>query len=228
MRSIFVASCLAASLWPAAIAVSAEPDPLALYGPAATYEILRDGDVVGEHRIDFSRQGDALMVESRSQIEVPFLFLTGYEFDYRARTIWNNGALIRLEAQTNDDGAQSSLSGERADDQVRIVGPSGDIAIPADLPLSEHWSRRFIDGGRQLNTITGKVNSIEIRPLGKAFVPMANGIAQAERFQVDGDIKLETWYDEAGRWLGMRFAAQDSSIIEYRCRTCRADVADLP
>jgi hypothetical protein len=76
-----------------------------------------------------------------------------------------------------------------------------------------------------LNTITGHVNRITTTKLVSAFVPAANGIIRADRYRLDGDIRLETWYDAAGRWLGMRFAGEDGSTIEYRCRDCPAQVA---
>jgi hypothetical protein len=203
-------------------------DPLTLYGPVATYDILRDGEPVGTHRIDFVRQGDAVMVESESDINVDFLFLNAYSFSYRATSVWQDGRLLRLEAVTDDDGEKSMIAAAPDENGLRLEGPAGTVVIDPTLPVSEHWSRAFIDGGQQLNTITGAVNAIEVEPLGEAFIPLASGTIRADRFQIRGDIQIETWYDDAGRWLGMRFAAQDSSTIEYRCRMCRADIANLP
>ncbi len=204
------------------------PDPLTLYGPVATYDILRDGARVGEHRISFTQQGNDLRVASQSDIEIPFLFLTAYAFTYRAETIWRNGLLEGLTATTDDDGTKSTIRAEARQNVLRLQGPSGEIAIDPSLPISEHWSRAFIDGSSQLNTITGAVNRIETRDLGDAFVPLATGTARADRYRIDGDIQLETWYDHSGRWLGMRFLAKDKSTIEYRCRSCQADMAYRP
>lgn len=203
-------------------------DPLTLYGPVATYDILRDGDLVGTHRIGFTRQGEALRVESETDIAVDFLFMNAYAFEYRAISLWQDGRLLRLNAATDDDGEKSIIAASLANEGLRLDGPAGTAMIDPTLPVSEHWSRSFIEGGQQLNTITGAVNAIEVEPLGDAFISLAGGTIRADRFQIRGDIELETWYDDAGRWLGMRFAARDASIIEYRCRTCRADIAKLP
>lgn len=202
-------------------------DPLALYGPSAAYDIFRDGTPVGSHRIDFTQDGDILAVASQSEIEVEVLFMTAYNFSYVARSRWQEGKLLTLEATTDDDGDRSVVRVAPAKDGLVAEGPSGETPIASALPLSEHWWQRFIAGDQQLNTITGAVNRIAVESLGTAFVPMAAGIAPAERFRIDGDIQLETWYDDAGRWLGMRFLAQDGSTIEYRCRTCRAGLASL-
>lgn len=212
--------------WPGS---AAEPaDPLALYGPFATYDILRNGEIVGEHRIDFDRRDDQLWVESRSDIEVPFLFMTAYDFTYRATSVWDGGKLLKLEAVTDDDGSRTEIVAERQAGDLLITGPDGRNLTDPLFSVSEHWSESFIETNRQLNTITGEVNRISVTPLPTAFIPTSTGIAQANRYRLSGDLSLETWYDDDGRWLGMRFAARDNSTIEYRCRTCAADVAKRP
>ncbi|WP_374379573.1 DUF6134 family protein [Dongia sp.] len=202
-------------------------DPLGVYGPAATYDILRDGELVGSHRISFTRTGDIMAVQSRSDIEVRLLFVTAYNFSYVARSRWRNGELLNLEATTDDNGERSVVRVIPMDDSLVVDGPSGKTPIAPVLPLSEHWWQRFIAGEEQLNTITGAVNRIDAEPLGTAYVPLATGITAAARYRIVGDIQLETWYDEVGRWLGMRFLARDGSTIEYRCRNCRADMTSL-
>lgn len=222
-RTVFLALGLVGLAAPAIAA-----DPLSLYGPVATYDILRNGDPVGTHVIAFKRQGETLLVESKSDIDIDFLFMNAYAFEYRANSVWENDRLLKLDAVTDDDGDRSSLSVAPSGEALQVSGPAGDRAITPTLPVSEHWSQSFIRGGQQLNTITGEINRIEVDALGDAFVPLASGTMRADRFRISGDIQLETWYDESGRWLGMRFAANDSSVIEYRCRTCRADIATLP
>lgn len=202
-------------------------DPVALYGATATYDIHRDGERVGSHSIAFRRDGDILAVESRSEITVQVLFVTAYNFTYLARSRWQEGELLTLEATTDDDGERSVVRVVPANDGLVAKGPSGESSIAPTESLSEHWWQRFIAGDQQLNTITGAVNRIDVQSLGTDDVPMASGIESAERFRIDGDIELETWYDDAGRWLGMRFLAKDGSTIEYRCRTCRADFAPV-
>lgn len=200
-------------------------DPIGLYGPVATYDIVRNGETVGQHRISFSREGDKLLVNSQSTIDISVLFIPAYRFQYAARSIWENGILAELEATTEDDGEKFRVKAVRRGDQLRIEGPAGGIEAPGGLGVSEHWSRSFLDTGEQLNTIKGTLDRIRVDRLPQALVPLAQGHGMANRFRVDGDIRFETWYDDSGRWLGMRFIARDDSTIEYRCATCRADLA---
>lgn len=228
-RAILLAILLCCGMAPSGLAqdqapshVDTEFDPLVLYGPSARYDILRDGTPVGSHHIDFTRDGDTLVVESKSEIKIQVLFVTAYNFSYSARSRWRDGKLLTLEAMTDDDGKRSAVRVVPAEKGLIAQGPTSETPTMPTQPLSEHWWQRFIAGHEQLNTITGVVNRIDVEPLGTAYVPMAAGVEPAARFRIDGDIQLETWYDDAGRWLGMRFMAQDGSSIEYRCRVCRA------
>lgn len=204
---------------------SAFVDPLALYGPRVAYDILRDGEKVGDHEITFSRRGETLIAETSASIEVPFLFLTGYRFDYQSTSIWEGDLLTSLTARTDDDGELSEVSITRDEQEMSITGPTGTLELDRPLLPTEHWSQSFVQDPQVLNTITGHVNNITTTAIGSAFVPAANGIIRTNRYRLDGDIRLETWYDPAGRWLGMRFAGEDGSTIEYRCRTCPAQLA---
>ncbi len=227
IRDLFLLVLLAWPLVQAAAnqaAAKTPGDPAALYGPVAEYDILRDGETVGTHRIDFHRSGQLTIVESRSQIVVPFLFFTAYRFEYQARSVWRDGNMIELTATTNDDGTLSRMSLRQDGGKVLLDGPDGRQHLDATPAPTEHWSMQFLHQ-TMLNTITGRINQVTLTPLSDAFVPASLGMLKAQRFRLDGDLKLETWYDQDGRWLGMRFAAKDGSSIEYRCRTCADQVA---
>lgn len=200
-------------------------DPVALYGPEARYEILRNGDEVGEHRISFQRQGDAIIAEARSEIAVPFLFMTAYRFDYESRSVWRDGTMVGLDAVTSDDGNKSEVSIGWVNGKLQVTAPTGSEVLDAPVPPTEHWSKTFISQGNLINTITGRVNEVRLSKLSNAFVPTATGMARADRYLLAGDLNLETWYDTDGRWLGMRFQGKDGSTIEYRCRNCPAQLA---
>jgi len=67
-----------------------------------------------------------------------------------------------------------------------------------------------------LNTLTGRIDRVEIRPLARDAGPSPD----ADAYRYDGDLRLVSWYSDDGCWLGMRFEGQDGSTIEYRCRNC--------
>lgn len=228
MRNVLpaIALCLAAMM--AARPSSADgnaPDPLALYGAEARYEIFRDGEAIGHHHVSFGNSGEKVIARSRSDIRIPFLFVTAYRLDYDALTSWEDGRLVSLQAITDDDGDIFEVTAKENAGELLISGSAGIIRASPGIMPTEHWSMGVIGQNQLLNTITGALNEVEIVPLGVAFVPAGSGIVEAERYLIKGDLALETWYARSGRWLGMRFLGKDGSTIEYRCWDCGSTVA---
>ena len=53
------------------------------------------------------------------------------------------------------------------------------------------------------------------------MVATERGGIPATHHAYTGDLSTEVWYDDAGRWVKMRFEAQDGSTIDYVCRRCQ-------
>lgn len=198
-------------------------DPLAVYGPEHRFTVMRNGAVVGSHRLQFESTADGLSIEAHFELEIPFLFFTAYRYSYRSAAQWQDGRLIRLEAETDDDGDVSRVVAERrGDGKVWISGPKGSLAAPPDLLPTNHWNPDVVTRDTVLNTITGAVNTVEILDLGEVDVQTSSGSVRARHYRYTGELQNEVWYDANGRWVKMRFPARDGSVIDYICQTCGA------
>ena len=198
-------------------------DPLAVYGPEHRFTVMRNGEVVGSHRLQFEQMADGLSIEAHFELEIPFLFFTAYRYSYRSAAQWQDGRLIRLEAKTDDDGEVSRAVAERrGDGSLWITGPRGEYTAPPDLLPTNHWNPDVVTRDQVLNTITGALNAVTIRDLGEDVVQTSGGIVRARHYLYTGELQNEVWYDESGRWVKMRFPARDGSVIEYLCQTCGA------
>ncbi len=203
-------------------------DPLALYGPQLTFTILRDEKPIGSHLVTFRRSGNAVIAESRSEISIPFLVFEAYRFAYRARSTWLDGRLQHIDAATDDDGSLSTVTAARDGTELDVKGPAGPRKLAAALLPTEHWLKAMVESRQLLNTITGELNTISVAALGTERIATAGGrTINAEHFAYGGDLDLESWYDAAGRWVKLRFTAQDGSVIEYRCRSCEDTMSGL-
>jgi hypothetical protein len=49
-----------------------------------------------------------------------------------------------------------------------------------------------------------------------------SGALRARHYLYAGDLNGEIWFDDQGRWVKLRFRADDGSIIDYVCRRCQA------
>lgn len=190
-----------------------------------SFEIRRDGRPVGEHSVSFARAGDAIDVHARSEIAVPFLFFTGYRFSYQSRSRWRDGRMEQLDAVTDDNGAVSRVLARREGDRVAVDGPAGRVEAAPDTFVTEHWNSQVLRAPTVLNTITGSINRVDIVSHGPETIEATSGTQKALRFSYTGDLQVTVWYDEAGRWVGLRFLARDGSRIDYVCRHCNADAS---
>src|SRR5688572_23694780 len=107
LRRAFSQSALAAGLFlsvlaPAAFAEALSPET----APTGTYvyQVMRDGEVVGEQRADFERRGNDLSVITDVRINVTLLGISVYDFSQRIEEKWAQGVLMELRSVADDDG----------------------------------------------------------------------------------------------------------------------------
>lgn len=195
-------------------------DPFTLYGDEMQFDVLRDGDPIGSYLVFFRKQGDALQVETRASIEVDILFASAYKLRYQSLETWRDGALASLTASTNDDGEFKHMEAVRDGTALDVSGMEGKWeAAPTLLPTS-HWNMAQVSAETLINTVSGTANHISVVEAGVENVAMGDEMRPARRFIYSGDLDMEAWYDDQGRWVKLRFAAEDGSTIEYICRRC--------
>lgn len=206
-------------------AAASTPDPLALYGDEIAFEVLRDGEPIGFHRATFEWQGDRLRVVSEMELAITFLSIPVFEYRYEAEEIWRGGELEDLRVRVEDDGEARQIEAARQDDVLLVQAPERHHRVEGGIFPTNHWNPAVLTEDRVLNTLTGNVNRVDIRPVGQERVAVADGEIEATRYVYDGELRTEAWYDPAGRWVKLRFEGSDGSDIEYRCVTCRVSAA---
>ena len=67
-----------------------------------------------------------------------------------------------------------------------------------------------------LNTQNGDLAKVQVTPRGRETVKTASGATmQATRYSYSGDVQMDQWFDDRGRWVRTTFKASDGSTIEY-------------
>lgn len=201
-------------------------DPVALYGGLLEFAVYRNGSPAGYHRMLFARAGESVVVTGRFELDVEILFFTAYRFDYVSVGRWRDGHLQALEATVDDNGAKSSVRASRRKGGFSVEGPHGILRAPAPLYPTNHWNVDVLSETRVLNTLTGRINRVSIERAAREAVTTERGPVWATRYVYKGELDTEVWYDDAGRWVGMRFQAQDGSTIDYACRRCQGTVTN--
>lgn len=195
--------------------------PIQLYGHKILFDVYRKDKRVGFHRVRFSQDAKTLSVESDFQLQLKILYVPVFRYAYRSESLWRMGQLDRLSVTLDDDGKRSSLDATRVGNRIQVDRASGSYMTDAPLFPTNHWNAAVLGQNRVLNTLTGRINSVRIELIVRETVHTERGDVPATRYAYTGDLETEVWYDDAGRWVKMRFAGRDGSPIEYICRRCQ-------
>ena len=156
-------------------------DPFRLYGNQITFDVERDGDVVGRYVIDFTRTDQGVLAEARVDVDVNLLFVPVYSLRYHARELWSGGELLSIEASTDDDGDLVHLQATRDAEGLQVQTNNGAYETPAVLPIS-HWNAALLEGGPLLNGMTGEVDEVRLSA--------GSQLARPERFAARAALSL--------------------------------------
>lgn len=221
-----IAALMALSLMtasPLVASANANPDynaVHALYGDKIIFDVYRDGTRVGSQRVDFEEKDGALAVDINFQLMIKALYITFYKMDYRSDSIWKDGRLVSLSSRTDQNGKVRTVTASLKDGMLVGNGPDGPLRAPSGTYPTDHWNAGVIGSNKLINTINGRVNDVRLVPKGYEQVPTERGPVKARRYQYEGEIENEVWYDADGRWLHMRFLGEDGSVIEFKCVKC--------
>lgn len=207
----------ALALTTAALAFIAAPFARAAVdrGQTLTYTVLRDGDPVGTHTIAIDGGPDDGRIAIKTDVVVKFAFVPVYRFEQTSHEEWRQGRLVSLKSVTNDDGSHHDLSvqGTAGGLEVRDGGTSA--TIPGALLPASLWNPALVGASHLLNTIDGHAMTVTVTDKGMDTVTVHGLPRPAHHYAVTGDLQRELWYDGRGTLVRVRFAAKDSSDINY-------------
>lgn len=180
------------------------------------FRAFRKGDDIGHHRVSVTRLGD----ETRVKVDISLIvrlagFLPVYHYHHQSEELWRDNRLVRLVSTTDDDGDQQYLKAETAPDgSLKVDGSKYRGLVPADIMPTSYWNGDFPSRSLLLDTQNGRLLKVQVAPLPSK--PEEGVPPGSRRYKLDGDLRLEIWYDPQQRWTKTRFGASDGSVIDYR------------
>lgn len=193
---------------------SAAPSLASAYPSILKFQVKRDGNPIGHVMERYRPQGDALHVDVFIGFLVKLAFIPVYRYEHRAREIWREGRLVRLDTVTNDNGDPQAVTGRAGAGGFAVQGPEGDLTAPADILPSSYWHPRFTDASRMLDSQLGRILEFDIAKIGSERIEALGRPVEADRFAMRGDIDLDFWYDADRVWQKMAFTIK-GGFMEY-------------
>jgi Family of unknown function (DUF6134) len=205
------------------------------YGRTLAFAIYRNGEEVGHHTLSFQNEGANRTVTVAVDLSVKALGVTAYRYSHNSREMWSGNALQRLDARTDDNGRKFAVRAQRDAKGLMVereappdVAPAAvadqglqapEIArerLPAGILPTTNWNVGQVGQSVLLNTQYGTQSHAKITPMGREPVKTASGATiQATRYRYTGDLRMDQWFDDRGRWVKAAFPAFDGSMIEY-------------
>lgn len=186
------------------------------YGQGLSFAVVRNGQQIGSHKLAFEQQGGQLKVSTSIDLTVKVVGITAYRYSHRAQEVWSGDALLSLTSRTDDDGKQYAVQANRTGEGIAVQAQSaGRQVLPATILPSSHWNFRQVAQNVLLNSQKGNEARVTVTSLGRETIKTASSTLQATRYRYDGDVKMDQWFDDRGRWVKMAFAGSDGSAIEY-------------
>jgi hypothetical protein len=209
--SLVLAIGLGLSFPPAANAAALSPE--SAQTGTYVYQVMRNGEVVGEQRADFERRGDDLRVVTEVRINVTLLGLSIYDFTQRIEEHWAGGVLVDFMSVSVDDGDTRNVKLTRQGD--RLVGSYDGKKrdLPGNLIPTTLWNSAVVEKTSVLETVKGRERTVQVSQKGVEKVKLPVGDVAARHFVFTGDFKREAWYDDSGVLVASQMEAKDGSII---------------
>lgn len=211
LRPLALAVGLSIPVLAPALAAALSPETAAT--GTYVYQVMRDGDVVGEQRADFERRGSDLSVITEVRINITLLGLSLYDFTQRIEEKWVAGQLVELRSIANDDGNHRDVRLQRKGD--RLVGSydGKQRDLPGYLIPTTLWNSAATGHSAVLETVKGRERSTRVTEAGVEQLTLPIGVVQARHYVFTGEFSREVWYNDAGVLVASQMEAKDGSII---------------
>jgi hypothetical protein len=205
------------------------------YASNLAFKVYRNGSEIGQHTVSFRNDGAKRQVKISVNLAVKALGITAFRYSHEAREVWNAGNLESLESHTDENGKKYVVRARRdaqglvvdrevtplmlaasASDQALVLPEVGHEVLPANTLPTSNWNFAQVSRRVLLNTQYGTPSHTTVTAIGREAVKTGSGAAiEATRYRYTGDLRMDQWFDDKGRWVKAAFPAFDGSIIEY-------------
>lgn len=170
------------------------------------FAAFRHGSEIGRGVYRFSGDAGHREVAITVDIQVKFAFITVYRFTHRATELWEGNRLVRMDAETDDNGTARSVRVSRDGDALLVRAGDRTARASADaVPLS-FWNRRIMTAPEIIDPVDGAVFGLTVRRDRDESYDIRN----------DAGLRRHISYDRNGVLAGFRLWAQDGSEVDYR------------
>ena len=189
--------------------------PPAARGEEWDYRVLLDGREVGRHVFSVRDSDGQRRVTSEARFDVRILFIPAWRYDHRAVESWEEGCLRALDSRTVTQGEQESVVARTEGERFTVTRNGGRDEYRGCVMSFAYWDPRFLQESRLLNSQTGEMVPVVIRPQGTETIEVLGSPRVAERHRIAGEgLQIDVWYAD-GRWVALEALAAGGRVLRY-------------
>ena len=192
--------------------INSEEFPFCLYEESKIdFIILRDEKEVGWHKVVFEKTSNGFNVHTTAYIKARYLLLLDYIFEYSSKANWINNEINTQEIIIDDDGDKYNIYINKISEELLEITDEDNNTYTApnkNILPSDHWHPYEVKYNNIINTLNGEILKTSVTKVDK------------NTWFVDGKVKYYINYDNNGKWIGLKFNADEDTVIEYICTSC--------
>lgn len=169
------------------------------------FDVLMDGNKIGEHRVVLGRDADRTHVAIDVDLDVKFGPFTLYTYTQKVRELWKDGTLERFKSATDNDGENYIVEAVKQGDDLKVVVNGGDAEQKDAWFPTTYWNRDTVRQQRLVATLNGETKEIRIEKAGQEEIEAGGRRLVADRYRMRGDLDVDLWYDKQDRWVKLAF-----------------------
>ena len=184
------------------------------------FRVTLNDDVIGWHRFSMRANEPTAEMHGEADFAVKFLGLTVYRYRHVISSRWRGDCLASLDAHTDDDGTNISVSASDRDGGVLVKVAGGGAAsrqMSGCLMDFAYWNLRMLEQTRLLNPQTGEVEPVRIARGRRARLTVHGQPVEAQAWRIEGRHEpIEVWYSAQGDWIGLDAEVNGGRMLSYR------------
>jgi hypothetical protein len=223
MRRASILVPAVALLWAGLVAatpVAADNPPTDDFPPAGTlrYTVMRNGDEIGTHEMQFVRDGNRFKVLTRMDVAVTIAGFTAFRLAVQSDEEWVDGRLASFVATSDDDGKVHHVLVEPGGDGLWVTENGVRKLFPQVRLVGTLWNPATAQQSRLIDPVDGKLRLVSITDHGLESVTVQGRTMQARHISIAGKMRREVWYGPDGRIVHFEFRTGDNSLIVAELR----------
>ena len=160
---------------------------------------------IGSSNIRVKRDQKKLRAKIDVNLVVKIFGITFYSYSLKNRELWEEGQLIKLTSEAQENKKRDQLSVHKKANNLHIEGSKFTGEISENAATTSYFTSDFLLRKIWINTHNGKPLNVDFMASGEENISTFSGERIAKKWVNSGDLDLSLFYDANGDWIGSSF-----------------------